>query len=378
MPTESRSGLKRLGTMLSRRRQSIHGGSFVRAPSPTKGFAPFGRSSGSRDGRPSPSPRASSNNLRDSPGRDNRLSSLAESPVASFAQTEKTQSKDVTNGERNGAQSGSLLGSDTLLTGIPSNATNGDTSKDLPDLLNVQPPSGPPSQVRDTTSLGQRDPEGFTLRPASNDIISLAQQEAANEGDQPQFKLDIKNEPIREEDADAQAALSNVANTLRSSSLATPSRKTGTIRGRRDVRNTIYVAAPETNDIKGPENHIPISPGQLHGNLSLRASTLSALSTGDHSTSDTQSVHSSRSLASNPTVRHADMHGPGLNSSIVETVSASFENGEMKTVAVIGELALVHGHLESMPPLAPGNYSYKQSTCCKSQLTCIRHGDYST
>jgi F-BAR domain only protein len=363
--------------MLSRRRQSIHGGSFVRAPSPTKGFTPFGRSSGSRDGRPSPSPRASSNNLRDSPGRENRLSSLAETPVASLTQTERTQSKDATNGDRNGAQSGSLLGSDTLLSGLPSNATNGDTPKDLPDLLNVQPPSSPPpSQLKDTTPPGQRDSEGFTLRPASNDPISLAQQEAINEGEQPQFKLDIKNEPIREEDADAQAALSNVANTLRSSSLATPSRKAGTIRGRRDVRNTMYVAAPETNDIRSPENHIPISPGQPHGSLSLRASTLSALSTGDHSTSDTQSVHSSRSLASNPAIKHADMHGPGLNSSIVETVSASFENGEVKTVAVIGELALVHGHLESMPPLALGNYSCGRTTYCISQLTGIRHGDY--
>lgn len=30
-----------------------------------------------------------------------------------------------------------------------------------------------------------------------------------------QFKLDIRNEPIHEEDSDAQTALSNVANTLR-------------------------------------------------------------------------------------------------------------------------------------------------------------------
>lgn len=32
---------------------------------------------------------------------------------------------------------------------------------------------------------------------------------------EPQFKLDIRNEPIHEEDGDAQSALSNVANTLR-------------------------------------------------------------------------------------------------------------------------------------------------------------------
>lgn len=36
---------------------------------------------------------------------------------------------------------------------------------------------------------------------------------------EPQFKLDIRNEPIHEEDGDAQSALSNVANTLRAVSV---------------------------------------------------------------------------------------------------------------------------------------------------------------
>jgi F-BAR domain only protein len=351
MYIESRSGLKRLGTMLGRRRQSIHGGSFARAPSPTKGFTAFGRNSGSRDGRPSPSPRASSNNLRDSPGRDNRLASLAESPTSSSPQPERRKSKDIANGDRDGVQSGSLLGPETLLTGISSHATNGDTRKDLPDLLNVQAPQGPPpSQLMDN------DSEGFTIRGPSKDPISLAQQEAANESEQSQFKLDIKNEPIREEDADAQAALSNVANTLRSSSLATPSRKAGTVRGRRDVRSTIYVTASEANDVKGFENHIPVSPGQLHG--TPRTSTLTTQSTGDHNASDTQSVHSSRSLASNPAFKHVDMHNPGLNSSIIETVSASFEDGDVKTAGVIGEVALVYCHPEPIPPLILGKYFY--------------------
>jgi hypothetical protein len=31
----------------------------------------------------------------------------------------------------------------------------------------------------------------------------------------PQFKLDIKNAPIQEEDGDANAAIANMANTLR-------------------------------------------------------------------------------------------------------------------------------------------------------------------
>ena len=37
----------------------------------------------------------------------------------------------------------------------------------------------------------------------------------ANETPTPQFKVDIRNAPIQEEDGDAETALANVANTLR-------------------------------------------------------------------------------------------------------------------------------------------------------------------
>ena len=42
-----------------------------------------------------------------------------------------------------------------------------------------------------------------------------------SDGETPQFKLDIRNEPIQEEDVDAKAALNNVANTLRAVSIST-------------------------------------------------------------------------------------------------------------------------------------------------------------
>lgn len=181
----------------------------------------------------------------------------------------------------------------------------------------------------------------------ASDPISLAQQEAANavdENDQPQFKLDIKNEPIREEDADAQAALSSVANTLRSSTLATPSRRAGTVRGRREVRHTIFVPTPtDISEVK-TENTAPLSPEQSFG--SARSPALAHL---EHSTSDTQSIRSQRSLTGIPIIKHPDLHQPGLNLSIVETVSASLVNGEIKSGAVIGEIALAYGHSDLTP-----------------------------
>lgn len=41
-----------------------------------------------------------------------------------------------------------------------------------------------------------------------------------NSESEPHFKLDIRSEPIQEEDSDAKSALSNVANTLRAVSIS--------------------------------------------------------------------------------------------------------------------------------------------------------------
>jgi hypothetical protein len=282
------------------------------------------------------------------------------------SQSERRRSKDVTNGEFTGFRAGSLLNPEVIPPrSSASDNVNGTTSRDI-DLSDVKPPPGPPpSHLKDNAARPtERDPEGFTLPTASNDPISQAQQEAANESDQPQFKLDIKNEPIREEDADAQAALSNVANTLRSSTLTTPSRKAGTVRGRRDVRNTIYVPAPEAS-----ESDVTPS-GQNFGNN--KAAPLATLNT-EHSVSDTQSIRSARSLTGGSVVKHPDMHQPGLNSSIVETVSALFENGEIKTGTVIGEIAFSYGPSEAAPTSFPGKIADVSNTAQRLGLTFYRH-----
>ncbi|KAI9651227.1 Suppressor of Profilin deletion [Ciborinia camelliae] len=307
----------RFGTMLQRRRQSIHGG-FARAPSPNKGFASLNRQSNSSSGRPNLSPHASSNNLRDSPSQDTRLSALAESPPNPF----------------NGMAQETLNVSDTIRPAT----SNGVPSPGMIDLSDVEPPPGPPpSHFQET----QKDSEGFSVPAAMNDPISQAQQEA-HEHNEPQFKLDIRDQPIPEQDADAQAALSNVANTLRSSQLITPARKVGTVRGRRDVRNTVYVPSPNL-EVGSIENNHPPSPALPPG--MARAAAFAAISEHGHgapSVSDTNSIRSGHSLSNNAVVKHADMHHPGLNASIVETVSAIIENGVVKTIKVAGEIALIY------------------------------------
>lgn len=286
------------------------------------------RSSASREGRPSPSPRSSSNNLRETPAQDNRLSSLAESPPAVSPRTNGT----------NGFTSASPMGNDGAPSGDVSNGPNG--SADIYDVSDVQPPPGPPPSHLKPSNEIQKDSEGFNVPAPLNDPISQAQNEAGLDSDQPQFKLDIRKEPIQEQDADAQAALSNVANTLRSNQLVTPGRKVGTVRGRRDVRNTIYVPQPESSlTVASPDTYIPPSPGLNTG----RAAALAALSSGENvppSASDTTSIRSGHSLTTAATVKHPEMHQVGLNASIIETVSVSFESGVTKVVKIAGEIAL--------------------------------------
>jgi hypothetical protein len=327
---EKESKLKsRFGTMLGRRRQSIHG--TFRAPSPNKGFVPFGRGNSSRDGRPSPSPRTSSNNLRESPSRNERLSSLAESPTA----TSPTKQTNGTHNANSSVAANSIAGR---------SSANGPSAADIFDMSDVQPPPGPPPSHSKAVE-SQKDSEGFNVPAPMNDPISQAESDAAQESDQPQFKLDIRKEPIPEQDADAQAALSNVANTLRSANIPAPNRKSGTVRGRRDVRNTMYLPAQNSHD---PMPDIPPSPGIPAG----RAAALAALSSENHgapSASDTTSIRSGHSLTNHASMKHADMHEPGLNASIIETVSASFENGETRSMKITGEIALSHNLSEDLP-----------------------------
>lgn len=203
--------------------------------------------------------------------------------------------------------------------------------------------SAEPSQVSSTddgapAAPAAKDADGFNVRAPMNDPISEAQREAAaDDADQP-FKLSIQNQPIAEEDPDEkQAALSSMANTLKLNSSATAQRSR-TVRGRRDVRNTIYNPAgglPET-----------LSDTSLNS-VPSRPAAASALTSEPSTGADSQSVRSGTSLGSFAHTKHPDMTGPGLNSSIIETVSARFEDGEVQNVSIAGEIAFAYNSNES-------------------------------
>lgn len=72
----------------------------------------------------------------------------------------------------------------------------------------------------------------------------------------------------------------------------------------------------------------------------------------EHGGSDTHSIRSGRSLSSTGSnaVRHPELHGPGLNTSIVETVSAWFTDSTITRAVVVGELALAYNPSDVSTP----------------------------
>lgn len=265
----------------------------------------------------------------------------------------------TTNGT-NGTESG---------TGAHANLFNGAATAE--EIFDAPPPPGPPPSHLSKQIEPAKDQDGFTIPPTANDPISQAQREAANESgedhDQP-FKLSIQKRPIAEEDPDAsKAALANVASSL--STLGAPARRSGTVRGRRDVRNTVYmpltVPTPATEPsgslgVAEQTQNLPPSPA-LPGAGSSMSSRPSAVQTlaseaSVTGTSDTNSIRSATSLGGVMHGRHPELTAPGLNASIIETVSASFEEGGLKSVKINGEIAFAfngEGMISESKPAQP-------------------------
>ena len=323
-----------------RRRQSVHAG--FGQLSPQKGGTTFGRL-GSSHGR-GVSPRGSSSNLRQDSGRLSSLAETPDQPTQDVITTRSTQrSHEGTNG---------VAANDTLVDTSAATAAdvNGAGAHGV-DVSDVSPPPGPPpSQQAAGAAATSTDAEGFTIRAPMNDPISEAQREAAGDDADQLFKLNIQNKPVEDEDPEAKlAALSSVVNTLK---LGPATRRSGTVRGRRDVRNTIYVPAPSSSMAEsqsdGAMPSIAGSPPKSASSFT-RPPAVAALASEASiaATSDTQSVRSGTSLGGLTQAKHPEMTAPGLNSSIIETVSAVFEDGVVSSASIAGEIAFVNNASDS-------------------------------
>ncbi|KAL8713629.1 MAG: hypothetical protein Q9225_006740 [Loekoesia sp. 1 TL-2023] len=321
--SKPRFGLRRLGTVMSRRKDGKKPSD--RAPSPEKRsrphLNPLRRGTSSKNMQTIPSPDEEAMPLpKFSPQREPATPQPNRSQTAAASQSPPEQRR--TNGGVNGdaIQPAPIRSSSLPMTnGIQTNAAP----------VEEEPPV-PPLQAPES----QRDKEGFNVAPPAVDEISRVQQEAA------------AGEPIHEEGLDAQSALSNTANALRAQAQQMPTpRKPTANRGRRDVRNTVFVPSPQAPDLPGPGD----SPFPLPSTFS--AGKASSLSSDAPQGSDAHSIRSAHSMNSlvQTAAKHPEMTEPGLNASVVETVSAWFSSGQVTKAVVIGELALAHNASETTP-----------------------------
>jgi F-BAR domain only protein len=177
-----------------------------------------------------------------------------------------------------------------------------------------------------------------------------------------------------------------------------------TTRGRRDVRNTIFVPSPEPGTIpKEPTvvanvgSSIGVEPERLAAAavddlIAPSSAKTSGIMGDERAMSDTTSVRSAQSLGA--VAHHPDMLAPGLNASIVETVSTWFSDGEVTKSFVIGEVGLAYNpspdsrdkevvrleNFQMLDKIAP-NPSFVTSTALekgkeKASLSEERAGEY--
>ncbi|KAF2664483.1 hypothetical protein BT63DRAFT_483188 [Microthyrium microscopicum] len=358
-------GLKRLGTVIKGRRNSTHPYSQpLQSPEKKRSstniaskFSSFGKRT--KDTPDALSPQATGNSRRsDGQGSTTPRPSDLDPPSLDRAISSHSNAPPI--------ESPSEFA--PVLPVIASSAplTNGNHTPVQREVEQLQPPLEPTTSVPANIPapvIEEPEPEPAPL--SGPDAITQAMNEAAMlnpDGSQAQFKVDIKNAPIQEEDGDATAALASVANALRSQ--ATP-RRNPTLRGRRD-RNTIIVPSPSVPELptvsalaSTSASSLPTSPNPNTQSPTpplaatpFKLAHRSTLGTDDGAASDTHSIRSGRSLSStmSNTVRHPDMHSPGLNASIVETVSAWFVGGECTKAVEIGEVALVFNSHDSAEP----------------------------
>lgn len=313
----------------------------------TRSFAPFRRQESSRSFNDL---EGTGQDLTPQRSRDERASSRHEDQQP--PRTQESYVSDASAPTSNGTYSAQQPQIDTS---APSH---------LPPLTANQAPLIPQSS---TLSPVFAAPASSTYNPDRNsrvDPFAQAQVDSPISSDDTARNFEIKDQPIPEDAGAAQAAMNDMANQLRMQAQTSGmNRVQGSVRGRRDVRNTVFV--PNTNQefpsasaTPTLDPATPASAGTYNtaattgrtGSPELMTPVKRSLGTGtipeDGShISDAHSIHSAHSAVG--MVHHQDMTSPGLNASIVETVNTWFSDTGVIRSTVVGEVALAYNRAGS-------------------------------
>lgn len=415
-------GLKRLGTVLGRRRESkimlpARGASESPERKERSGSSAFNTFS-SRFGRGRDLP---------TPLEDEESPPGTASPLRTITSASAGEPPAIDGSAQSLAAAGMLPNGHDTPTRPHTTQTQANQGH-LGDVALLQEPLQPsaPQSIQPESREFEppRDAEGYTLPPPHIDAISQAERDAADENASPAYNVNIRQAPIAEEGSDD--ALASMANTLKMQAPPPTSRRQGTIRGRRDVRASVYAPAgtpepvieesalsspnmappasttreldsafspsPVTQAVAPPpittQSHSsrplspfsatspgaaatsPTSPGfssfnasrngdqsfsPYHGSAAATAAAIfrPGSSIGQGIEHDAHSIRSGRSLSSTTSQgasKHPDLNSTGLNSSVIETVSAWFEHGLCTRSVVIGEVALAYNAADFNSP----------------------------
>jgi hypothetical protein len=220
-----KGGLKRLGTVMGRRRESKQPQQLApmsespeRKPKPS----PFNSFSG-RLGRSKETPTLTPPNEQQRPRSPLRMGSeLMEPHPESVSREPRSLSpphERLGNGV-NGAGVVAGAGAAAVASNIPNGSHQG-------DLAGLEPPSVAQAEPVSTPVIAEpeRDHEGYSMPSRDLDPISQAQQDAADAGETPapQFNVNIRDAPVQDaQGEDAQAAINNLANRLQMVSIFDP------------------------------------------------------------------------------------------------------------------------------------------------------------
>ena len=357
-PQKSRlGGLKRFGTVMGSKRKSM-------APPPppsekkkdkSRSLIPFRRGDSSR----------SFQDLEET-GADLRQQQSQE-PPSSLSQIQ-SQSTEATSTERQPTQ---VEETTPMVNGTSNNPFMQQTqAQPAPQEAPTTQYSGmmeplTPQQPTSASSIQPTPPQQFQPPPGpppqrQPDPISRAQNEAASmtstEAEESARAFAIRDKPIQEDESEAQLAMSTMANQLRMQAQSSGvNRAVGSVRGRRDVRNTMFfpsgvdTSSPAATGASSPPQQAATSPSasELASPIARTAAPPRTI-LEDQTLSDNQSVHSSHSLANLP--HHLDLHSPGLNASIVETVNTWFSDSGITKSFVTGEIALAYNSIPTTSP----------------------------
>ena len=210
-------GLKRLGTVMGRRRESKQPQQLAAMPeSPERKpkSSPF-NSFSSRLGKSKDTPNLAAPTEQQRPRSPLRLGSEIMEPQSErVSQEVRAPSPHRGNGV-NGvgvAAGAAAAGTAVAASSIPNGSHQGDLAELEPPKA-TQPEPAPAPVIAEP----ERDNEGYSVPSRDVDPITQAQQDAAEAGEAiaPQFNVNIRDAPVQDaEGEDAQAAIANLANKL--------------------------------------------------------------------------------------------------------------------------------------------------------------------